>query len=154
VDDRYPAVVRALTLATASQEGTLLSNLRDLIFAAPDLTFEDIEVPEWGCTVRIKGMTAAERDDFEASRITGKGKNRDVNLKNMRAALLVRVIVDPATDELVFTKADIFRLGEKSAGVLDRLFDKAQILSGIRDEDVEELVGNSEPGQSDDSPSA
>lgn len=131
-----------------------MSNLRDLIFAAPDLQFEDVEVPEWGVTVRIKGMTAAERDDFEASRITGKGKNRDVNLKNMRAALLVRVIVDPETDELVFTRADIFKLGEKSAGVLDRLFEKAQTLSGIRDEDVEELVGNSEPGQIDDSPSA
>lgn len=128
-------------------------SLRDQILAVKDLQFEDVTVPEWGVTVRIKGMTAAERDDFEASRIVGKGKNRDVNLKNMRAALLVRVLVDPETDDPIFQKGDIFQLGQKSAGVLDRLFEKAQVLSGIRDEDVEELVGNSDADESDASPS-
>lgn len=131
----------------------MTTSLRDLILAADDQHVEDVAIPEWGVTVRIKGMTAAERDDFEASRIVGKGKNRDVNLKNMRASLLVRVLCDPKTDEKLFTKFDIEALGGKSAGVLDRLFDRAQVLSGIRDEDVEELVGNSETGQSDDSSS-
>lgn len=130
-----------------------MSNLRDLILAAPDASHEDVHVPEWGVTVRVKGMTASERDDFEASRITRKGKRSDVNMRDFRSALLVRVLADPETDELLFTPGDITRLGQKSAGVIDRLYDKAAELSGISDEDAEELEGNSVPGHSGSSSS-
>jgi hypothetical protein len=39
----------------------------EMIFAAPDIETEDVFVPQWGGKVRIKGMTAAERDRFEES---------------------------------------------------------------------------------------
>lgn len=126
---------------------------RDAILAAPDLTTEDVAVPEWGGTVRVKGLTAAERDAFEQSSLTGKGKNQSLNFSNLRARLVVLTVVDEG-GEPVFTGSDIRALGEKSAAAIDRVFEVASRLSGIGDDDIEELTGNSEPGQSDDSPSA
>ncbi|MFE3382837.1 hypothetical protein [Streptomyces anulatus] len=36
------------------------------ILDADDLAIEDVPVPEWGGTVRVKGMSGTERDRFEA----------------------------------------------------------------------------------------
>lgn len=130
---------------------TLLT--RDAILGASDIQSEDVHVPEWGGTVRVRGLTAAQRDAFEAASVTGNGKRRDVNLANIRARLVALSIVDENGGR-VFNPGDVAALGEKSAGALDRVFNVASRLSGIGDADIEELAKNSEPGQSDDSPSA
>lgn len=125
---------------------------RDTILAAQDIQTEEVEVPEWGGSVLVRGMTGAERDAFEESVLTGKGRKRDVNLKNFRARLIVKSVVN-RKGERVFTHADIDALGQKSAAALARVFDVATRLSGMSDEDVEELTKNSEDGQSDSSTS-
>ena len=125
---------------------------RSAILAAQDIQTEEVEVPEWGGSVMVRGMTGAERDAFEESVLTGRGKNRNVNLRNFRARLVVKSVVDKKGDRL-FTMADIDALGAKSAAALGRCFDVATRLSGMSDEDVEELTKNSEDGQSDGSTS-
>jgi hypothetical protein len=40
---------------------------RDAILQAPDLQGEDVAVPEWGGTVRVRGLSGAQRDAYEAS---------------------------------------------------------------------------------------
>ena len=42
---------------------------RDAILQREDIKTEDVEVPEWGGTVRVRGMTGVQRDAFEASLI-------------------------------------------------------------------------------------
>jgi len=113
-----------------------------------DLATEDIEVPEWKGSIRLKTMTGTERDAYEAS-IFKQGKN---DFQNLRSKLLARCIVDDKGKRL-FKDADIDLLGTKSAMVLDRLFDKAQQMNGMRAKDAELLLKNSESGQSDDSAS-
>ena len=125
---------------------------RDAILAAPDLLTEEVPVPEWGGTVLVRGLTGTERDAFEEEMITGKGKNRDVNLANFRARLIVKSVVDKGGKRL-FTQADMVALGGKSAAAIQRVFQVAMRLSGMSDEDVEELTKNSEPGQSGSSTS-
>jgi len=126
---------------------------RDAILAAPDMLTEEVPVPEWGGTVLVRGLTGTERDAFEEEMITGKGKNRDVNLANFRARLIVKSVVDKGGKRL-FTQADMVALGGKSAAAIQRVFQVAMRLSGMSEEDVEELTKNSEPGQSDSSTSA
>ena len=126
---------------------------RDAILAAPDMLTEEVPVPEWGGTVLVRGLTGTERDAFEEEMITGKGKNRDVNLANFRARLIVKSVVDKSGKRL-FTQADMVALGGKSAAAIQRVFQVAMRLSGMSEEDVEELTKNSEPGQSDSSISA
>lgn len=111
------------------------------ILTADDLHVEDIPVPEWGGEVRIKSLTGAERDQYEAESVkTNKGK-REVNMANMRARLIAMCAVDEA-GQLLFTRADVMKLGQKSAIALERVFDAAAKLNGMSDEDVDELAGN------------
>lgn len=112
---------------------------RDQIDTADDLPFEDVPVPEWGGSVRLRTLTGAERDAFESSVVSQSGSNRKVNLKNVRARLVSLCLVDEEGNRL-YSDADVAKLGKKSAKVLDRLFDKAQRLSGLTDDDVEGLV--------------
>lgn len=126
---------------------------RSAILDAADLGVEEVYVPEWGGWVRVRGMTGAERDQFEAEIVQQRGRSRAPNLQNIRAKLVARCTVDGAGAR-VFSDADIEALGRKSAAALDRVFEVAQRLSGVTREAVEELAGNSETEPSDGSTSA
>ena len=126
---------------------------RDAILQANDLKSEEVDVPEWGGKVKVRSMTGEERDAFEESTIQGKGKNRDVNMRNFRAKLVVRCVVDEL-GERIFGETDIQALAKKNSGAISRVFDVASRLSGLSKEDVDELTKNSEADQSDDSTSA
>lgn len=123
---------------------------RDQILTAQDIQTEEVHVPEWGGTVLVRALDGEERDSLEASMIQGKGKNAQVNLKNLRAKLVARSIVDESGKRL-FEDGDIPALAKKSAAALNRVYEVAQRLSGITPEDVDELTKNSRPAQSEDS---
>jgi len=111
------------------------------ILNARDLATEDIDVPEWGGTVRVRTLTGRERDLFEASLTTGEGKKRKVDLANIRAKLVAMCIVDE-TGAREFEDTEIAALGAKSAAALDRVFSACQRLNGLSSQDVEELEKN------------
>lgn len=127
------------------------SNLlsRDAILAISDIQYETVPVPEWGGEVRVRGLTAAERDQYESSFVAIKGKNASTNMSNARARLVVMSVVDDS-GERIFANSDIPVLGAKSAAAMDRIYSVASRLSGVTDADIEELAGNSD-GQSDGS---
>lgn len=110
---------------------------RDDILNAKDIKIEAVKA--WGGTVYVKGMTGRERDQFEASIIRTKGRNQTINLQDVRAKLCVLTICDENGVRL-FEDADIPALSEKSAGELQKVFEVAQRLSGITEEDVDELT--------------
>jgi hypothetical protein len=127
---------------------------RDDILRADDLRTEEVDVPEWGGAVRVKALTGAERDRYEAS-IAGdrsKGKDKGLRLENARARMVALCVVD-AAGKAIFEPADVPHLGRKSAAALDRVFDVALRLAGMRDEDVEELVEDFLDDQGEDSTS-
>ena len=121
---------------------------RSAILSASDMKIEELEIPEWGGSVHIKSLSGKDRDAFESSMFEGRGKNRKENFANLRARLLVRTIVTESGDR-IFQNNDINALGNKNAKALDRCFAKARELSGMSDEDVEEMVKNSEEAQDD-----
>lgn len=125
---------------------------RDAILAADDLPTRDVEVPEWGGTVRVKTLTGEERDAFEAAIVRRNGRNVTQNLANIRARLVANTLVDEQGRRL-FKFSDIEALGRKSALALDRVFTAASELSGLNPEDIDELAKNSASDQSDDSTS-
>lgn len=122
------------------------------ILEAPDIKTELVPVPEWGGEVYVKGMSGAERDQFEGSLIQQRGKAQRMNLENIRAKLASLTICDKDGKRL-FSEADVKALSEKSAGALQRIFTVAQKLSGISDSDVDELVEGLKSDPFDDSPS-
>lgn len=123
---------------------------RDQILKAQDLPTEDVPVPEWGGTVRVRALTGAERDAFEQSIVEQRGRSARMNLQNLRAKLVALTVVDEEGNR-IFSDSDAKLLGKKSALALNRVFEVAQKLSGLTSEDVEELTKNSESDQSEDS---
>ena len=114
---------------------------RDAILATDDLPRELVAVPEWGGEVYVRCMTAAERDDWEASVVQLDGTKTTANLANLRAKLVARTVCDEAGARL-FSDADVSVLGAKSAAAMDRLYSVAARLSKISKSDEEELLGN------------
>ena len=112
------------------------------ILAAQDLQTEDVEVPEWGGAVRVRSFTGRERDAFEASMVRGDGRDRKVDLTNMRARLVGLTVIDE-TGQRLFTDDEVDLLGAKSGAALDRVFAVAQKLNGLSGADEEELSKNS-----------
>lgn len=121
----------------AEKKTALLS--KESILAAQDVATERVEVPKWGGAVLVRGLTGAERDAFEGEVVQRAGRDVKTNTRNMRARLVVLSVVDEQGNRL-FGFADIETLGAKSARALDRVFGVAMRLSGLRDEDVEELT--------------
>jgi hypothetical protein len=114
---------------------------RDDILKAEDLVTEEVDVPEWGGTVTVRGLTGRERDEFEASVLEQRGKRMVTNTANVRAKLAVKCVID-ADGDRVFADTDANALGEKSGAAIDRVFAVASRLSGLGDSDVENLAAD------------
>ncbi|HEY9145265.1 MAG TPA: hypothetical protein VIN36_01135 [Thiobacillus sp.] len=119
------------------------------ILGADDLKHEDVEVKQWGGTVRIRVMTGAERDKFRAS-IAQEG---GVPVGKFAAALVAATCIDEA-GALLFTLDDIEALQKKSAASIDVPASVAMRLNGLGPAAVGDAAKNSGSGQSGDSGSA
>jgi len=115
---------------------------KDDILKQTNLPAEQVTVPEWGGEVRIRVMSGTERDAFEAS---VSGNNGRTNLTNIRARLVAMTVVDDVGERL-FTDAEAVDLGRTSSIALCRVFEAAQHLNGLTQQDVEDLAGNSPSG--------
>lgn len=116
----------------------------DEILGAHDLPTEDVDVPEWGGTVRVQGLTGAERDRFESQILAAREKTKTKSAVGdlFRARLAAACIVDESGKRLFQGDAVTKRLGEKSAVALTRVVEVASRLSGLSEEDRDELTGN------------
>ncbi|MCL1126708.1 hypothetical protein [Shewanella surugensis] len=115
---------------------TLLS--RESILKKADLSYENVDVPEWGGTVRVQELSGKQREEYELSMLVdGEYQSTDFKIK-----LLSRSLVDEGGD-LLFNSDDIEKLSGKSSIVVNRLFDVANKLSHISVETLEEAEKNS-----------
>lgn len=132
---------------------------RDQILGLQDIGYQDIDmsnIPGWsGITIRVKDLTAAERDKLEASMVkeekVQQGRKvrteRSTNMENVRARFCAACIVDENLQPL-FSESDIKALGKKSAAALDRIFTVIQARNGLNQNDLEEMAENftNDPG--------
>ena len=113
---------------------------KDQILQADDRGFKDVDVPEWGGTVRLMAMSAAERDSFEAGMLDNKGKSDSKKLLNFRSKFIASCIVGE-NGERLFSAGDVVALGKKSSAPISRLFDLCRVLNGMDEETAEQLTG-------------
>jgi len=112
---------------------------RDSILGSDDLKTEVIDVPEWNGKVRVRSLTGSERDAYESSITRRHGTDVELNLVNARAKLVVLTVVDD-DGVRIFGDDDVMELGKKNATAVNRVFEVAQRLSGLTEEDVKEAV--------------
>ncbi len=116
-------------------------DLREQILNADDLPSESVPVPEWGVTLHIRSMTGTERDVYDADLVGMRDMPLKDKMRNMRAKLVVLCCVDES-GQRVFNDDDVEELGKKSAKVLTRLSDAAQLLNAMGDAQIEEIAKN------------
>lgn len=104
---------------------------KESILNANDLPTDVVEIPQWGGSVKVRGMTAGERDRFE-DMIRTKG------LSALRGTLAAMCIIDDEGKRL-FTDIEINKLAGKSAEALDIVVEVASRLSGLTPEDADFL---------------
>ena len=112
---------------------------RSQILNARKVPTETVPVPEWGGDVLVRGLTGRQRDEFEATLIERRGKKMVTNTANARARLVVWCLVDEHGNRM-FGDGDAEEMGEHSAAALNRVYEVAARLSGMTDEDLDELV--------------
>lgn len=120
----------------SSMKTTILS--REQILAAQDLASEEVPVPEWGGTVRVRMMTGAERDALGATLL---GADKKVDMSQYRIRLLAACLVDEAGEPL-FGPDEVGLLGAKSGVALDRVYRVAERLNDVGAGAVEAAQGN------------
>lgn len=120
-----------------------------------------VDTPEWGGCVIVIELSGKQRDAFEGSMLTTVKGKQEVDIKNLRAKLCARTIVNPDDFDIdygdngvpisatlkndhvahrMFTDIQAHDLGDTSASALQRVFKVAQQLSGIAESDVEEMI--------------
>lgn len=110
------------------------------ILEQPTLVIEELVVPEWGGgKIRLKHLSAKERDDFESSMVkVTRGGRQQLNNENFRARL-VQLAAVKEDGSPMFTKHDIKTLGSLPASGLQRIFNKINEMSAFSEEDLKEL---------------
>jgi hypothetical protein len=116
-------------------------NRESILQLVATLPVEQIVVAGIAEPFYLRGLTAGERDAFEAACFVGKGPNKEMNFVNLRARLLVRALCDKDGARL-FTDSEVETVAGLPARIVDPLFDAAQKLSGMGAKDVEALAGN------------
>jgi hypothetical protein len=124
---------------------------REQIQQADDFQTRQVPVPEWGdgAVVYVRTISSADRIKFEMSLQHDNERIREKRREQVKEKLIVLCACD-ADGSPLFQESDINWLRGKSARPIERIFEAARVLNGIGEDDVEQLVGNSQEVQSDD----
>ena len=125
---------------------------RNQILEAKDIQTKDIEVKEWGGTIRIKQLSAKEYNDIfmnminirkmAAKQLSKKNTNENLEeainelaIKNQKILIIIKSVVDENMNPL-FTEADMELLYQKNTNVINRLIEEIEEFNSVSTEDV------------------
>lgn len=105
-----------------------------------DREYVDMEVPEWGGSLRIYVMSLRERMSLEGVVGTkGKGpksKVDDIVVQQEKIMFLLRICLKDSTGKDMFDKDDISTLLDKDSKVVYRIFEKCIEVNNLGKADV------------------
>ena len=107
---------------------------RGRILSGAPLASMDVDVPEWGGAVRVREMTAGERDTFDILLV----EDQHLDLRDYRAKLVAATACDEE-GKLLFGQGDLEALTKLGAGAMDRLFEAAARLNHLTSGDMDAL---------------
>lgn len=133
-----------------SARPTLPVGTRQSILGASDSSTTLVEVPEWNCSVWVRGLTAGERDVWErltTGRLSEEEckrqfKGAKLGPAHSRALLVFYASLVGESDEsgrMFVDPTDMYMLARKQAAAVTRVAEAIVKLSGINDEDIAEL---------------
>lgn len=114
---------------------------REGILAAKDRVVQDVEVKEWGGSVRLRTLTLAEQEELERT-AAALHKDSVLSKDGRRLVLLLSWCLIGEDGKPLFTVADVETLATKDAKVVLRLATHAGRLNSISERDLEALAKN------------
>jgi hypothetical protein len=122
--------------------GRVLS--KEDIIGATDVEFAYVECPEWGGRVKLRSLNSAQRTRIEDH--IQIFDNPDTKLKGVRqSGIKEMAIAEAAIDEdgrQLFSEEDVQLIASKNAKVVDRLWEKIAVMSGIGEMARDEAAKN------------
>lgn len=106
------------------------------VLSADDFQYADVDCPEWGGSVRVRGLTAGERSSVAR-------KIKENNQQDLEVSVVIYGTVDENGDRL-FTKNDRDQLKQKSNNVINRIAKRILELSGGDEDGAAEAQKNSD----------
>lgn len=110
---------------------------KDEIFEADDLQYIEMEIPEWGGSVRIGVLSGYDRERFEKEWTEDKVLDEFQARVNYLAACLIDENGKP-----MFTRDELHKLNKKNWLILERIIKRSMQLSAIGNKSVEALAKN------------
>jgi hypothetical protein len=116
--------------AVGTLETTKRLSVADIL-AANDIREEDVEVPEWGGSVRIRGFTKQRQQELR--QMATDPKNGQVDAGRLELQIFIHGVIDPQ-----FAPIQMTELRGKSAGAIDRVLQRIMDISGMTREAIVE----------------
>lgn len=133
-----------------------MGSIKEAIRAAQDIkTQPDVEIPEWGVTVDVRGLPSGDWEAYQNKlnklRFAEGQGGAEMAVKSNRAEIVAKALYEPGSDQLVFPdlREGIAILSKKSQGTVDGLFKLCRHLSG-EDRDFEQKVKDAEGNSAGD----
>lgn len=117
---------------------------KEQINEADDRPTLELEIPMWDGSVLLKTLSAAQKDNFDASIIDKDGNA--TKLSNLRARFASLVLVDEGGEPL-YTEQQAAQLGNKSSAALGLIWDKGREFNKMDADAVKDAEENSEAAQ-------
>ena len=122
-------------------------SLRQAILAACDIPEKELEIPEWGITVLVRGLTARERASLIQEAVDSGRANLDII--QLYPALVCLACRDPQTKDPIFVLEDREAVGAKAGAPVERIALLAMELSGFTARALVEAEKNFSTASSD-----
>lgn len=100
------------------------------ILAAPDIATETMPIPEWGCSIRVRGLTKIQQQAIRKEAARGQ-RNNEPDSDRIEMLMFLTGVVEPK-----FERGHYPQLMEKNSGVLDRVLQRIAKLSGADPEAI------------------
>jgi len=120
----------------------------DAIFSADDMDVAPVDVPEWGGKIYVRRLTGRERDEFEQLMTDRRQGRSAMKVQGVIAKMVILAACTSDGTKLFTSKDAEGKLNEKACSPLMRIFDAAMAVSGMRDDDIENIVEGLEQGPS------
>lgn len=108
---------------------------RDAILKSQDISTKDVEVKEWGGSIRVRQMTVAERNEFSR-----KASSED---KDKVGAWLVTILAVDESGVPMFTAEDIPELEKRNFHALDKVVQAILEVNSLGEKQVADAEKNS-----------
>ena len=115
---------------------------REAFMKPAERRYRNVNIDEFG-TVRIQSLNEKEWAEFEMSAVASKGGIIRKRVEDARRRLIALCVVDESGNRLL-SNADVPSLENLDGSVAAHLFDVCQKHCGFEDNEIEDLVKNSD----------